>query len=82
MLNQMFTLPLNELSLGTSLVVQWLRLCASNVGIMGLISSQGTKILHAEQCSKKEKKKGTQFNNDSEKRAQLVIIQSKKQETL
>ena len=79
----MFTSPLNELSLGTSLVVQWLKLCASNAGGMGLISSQGTKILHAEQCSRKEKKKKrTQFNNDSEERAQFVIIQGKEQETL
>ena len=29
---------------GTSLVVQWLRLCASNAGGMGLILGQGTKI--------------------------------------
>ena len=29
---------------GTSLVVQWLRFCASNAGGMGSISGQGTKI--------------------------------------
>ena len=37
---------------GISLVVQWLRLCASTTGGMGLIFGQGTKILH----SQKEKK--------------------------
>ena len=29
---------------GTSLVIQWLRLCASNTAGMGLIPGQGTKI--------------------------------------
>ena len=34
--------------LGTSLVVQWLRLCAPpKAGVMGSILDQGTKILHA-----------------------------------
>ena len=32
---------------GTSLVVQWLRLCASNAKDEGLIPGQGTKIPHA-----------------------------------
>ena len=32
---------------GTSLVVQWLRLCASNAGIAGSISGWGTKIPYA-----------------------------------
>ena len=32
--------------IGTSLVVQWLRLCASNAGGMALIPGQGTKILY------------------------------------
>ena len=32
---------------GTSLVVQWLRLRASNSGSMGSIPGQGTKIPHA-----------------------------------
>ena len=31
------------LKAGTSLVVQWLRLCAPNVGGSGLIPSQGTR---------------------------------------
>ena len=33
--------------MGTSLEVQWLRLCASNAGGMGSITGQGTKIPHA-----------------------------------
>ena len=32
---------------GTSLAVQWLRLCASNVGGTGLIPGRGIKIPHA-----------------------------------
>ena len=32
---------------GTSLVVQWLRLCTSNAGVVGLIPGPGTKIPHA-----------------------------------
>ena len=35
---------------GTSLEVQWLRLCALNAGGMGLIPGQGTKIPHAAWC--------------------------------
>ena len=41
---------------GTSLVVQWLRLCASNAGDMGSIPGQGTKIPHACRARKKKKK--------------------------
>ena len=52
--------------LGSSPVVQWLRLCASNAGGMGLIPGQGTKILHASRCGKekkkKKKKKDTELN--------------------
>ena len=34
--------------LGTSLVVQWLRLCAPNAGVLGLITGQGTRShMHA-----------------------------------
>ena len=33
--------------MGTSLVVQWLRLCASTEGVAGSIPGQGTKIPHA-----------------------------------
>ena len=35
---------------GTSLVVQWLRLCASTAGGTGLIPGQETKTLHAVWC--------------------------------
>ena len=41
--------------LGTSLAVQWLRLCASTTGGTGLIPGQGTKIPRAAQCSQKKK---------------------------
>ena len=40
----------------TSLVVQWLRLWASSVRGVGLISERTTKILDAEWCSQKKKK--------------------------
>ena len=36
---------------------QWLRLHASNAGDAGSIPGQGTKVLHATQCSQKKKKK-------------------------
>ena len=42
---------------GTSLAVQWLRLCAPNAGGMGSIPGQGTKVRHAPQHSQKEKRK-------------------------
>ena len=38
-----------------SLVVQWLRLCASTARVMGSILGQRTKILHAMQCCQKIK---------------------------
>ena len=38
---------------GVSLVVQWLRLHASNAGGMGSIPGQGTKIPHASRPKKK-----------------------------
>ena len=41
--------------LGTSLVVQWLRLPASTVKGAGLIPGRGTKILHAAWLGKKKK---------------------------
>ena len=43
--------------LGTSLVVQWLRLHASNAGGMGLTPGRGTKITHAVWHGQKKKKK-------------------------
>ena len=45
---------------GTSLAVQWLRLCTSSAGGAGSIPGQGTRILHAAwygQKRKTEKKK-------------------------
>ena len=39
--------------LGTSLAVQWLRLCASTAGGTGSIPGQRAKILHAVQCGQK-----------------------------
>ena len=44
-------------SLGTSLVVQWLRLHASNAGTVGSIPGQGTKIPYAVWHGQKIKKK-------------------------
>ena len=41
--------------IGTSLVVQWLRLCASNAGGTCSIPGGGTKIPHAVWCGQKEK---------------------------
>ena len=41
----------------TSLVVRWLRLCASATGGVGSIPGRGIKILHAVWCSKKLKLK-------------------------
>ena len=42
---------------GTSLVVQWLRLRASNARSAGSLPRGGTKILHAAQRGQKKKKK-------------------------
>ena len=47
---------------GTSRVVQWLRLCASNTGDAGSIPGQGTKIPNAAWPKKKEKKKNPKMN--------------------
>ena len=38
---------------GASVVIQWLRLCASNVGGMSSIPSRETKIPHVTQCCQK-----------------------------
>ena len=40
--------------LGTSLLIQWLRLCVSNAGGVGSIPGWGTKILHAMQGDQKK----------------------------
>ena len=39
--------PIKRVTWGTSLAVQWLRLCAPNVGDGGSFPGQGTKIPHA-----------------------------------
>ena len=39
---------------GKSLVVQWLRLCASTAGGSSVIPDGGTKILHPSQCGQKK----------------------------
>ena len=44
-------------SLGTSLVVQWLRLHTPTAGATGSIPGLGNKNPHATECSKKKKKK-------------------------
>ena len=46
----------NKLSLGTSLAVQWLRLCTPTSGATGSIPGLGNKNPHATERSKKEKK--------------------------
>ena len=51
-----FFLP-QKVTLGTSLVVQWLRLCSPNVGGTGSIPDQGTEILYVHGVTKKKKKK-------------------------
>ena len=43
-------------SLGTALVVRWLRLCTSTTGDAGSIPGQGTKIPHVTQCSQINRK--------------------------
>ena len=43
---------------GTFLLVQWLRLCSSNVGGSSSIPGWATKFPHAVQCSQKKKEEG------------------------
>ena len=42
---------------GNSLVVQWLRFCASNAGGVGSIPGQETKIPHVARCGQNTKNK-------------------------
>ena len=42
---------------GNSLAVQWLELCASTAGGLGLTPGLGTKILHAQWYSQKKKER-------------------------
>ena len=44
----------------TSLVIQWLRLCACIAGGTGSIPGQGTKIVYIVQCSKTNKQTNKQ----------------------
>jgi len=46
---------------GTSLVAQWLKLCAPTTGCMGSIPGWGTKIPQARQPKKKKKRGGGEF---------------------
>ena len=55
-INYFCLLALNLTEFGTSLGVQWLRLCASTAGDAGLIPGRGTKIPHAMQRGQKIKK--------------------------
>ena len=47
---------IKKIYIGTSLVVQWLRLCTSTAGGAGLIPGQGTVIPSAVHCGQKKKK--------------------------
>ena len=60
-----YSLPCSKLCNRTLLVVQWLRLHASNAGSTGSISGWGTEIPHAAWLSQKKKKK---IKNDFIKR--------------
>ena len=58
LLSHVCSLMTEKKTLGTSLVVQWLRLLAPNAGGMGPIPGQGTKIPQATwRDQKKEKRK-------------------------
>ena len=48
-------------TLGTSLAVQWLKLCISTAGGTGSIPGQGTKIPHAMQRGQKKNDNSLQF---------------------
>ena len=58
------------LKTGTSLQVQWLKLCASNAGDLCLISGSGTKIPHAWWLSQGKIKK--ERKNEREKKRMPV----------
>ena len=57
---------LENIMLGTSLVVQWLRLWASNAGGSGLIPGWGTKILHAMKYDQKKEKENIMLSEGSQ----------------
>ena len=56
-MHKWYKLYCKNMIIRTSLVVEWLRLCPSTAGGMGLVPGRGTKILHATWCSQKKKKK-------------------------
>ena len=58
----------DRIAVGTSLVAQWLRLCASTVGGVGSVPGGGTKILHAVQSSHK------QTNKQTKKKTEDIIV--------
>ena len=60
---------LNKKEEGTSLVVQWLRLCARNAGVPGSITGQGTGIPNTKE---KEKKKEGKVLSDNWKSSSNV----------
>ena len=53
---------IKKIYIGTSLVVQWLRLCTSTAGGAGLIPGQGTVIPSAVHCGQKKKKVHLSFH--------------------
>ena len=57
-----------SLGWGTSLAVQWLRLCPSNAGGKGSIPGQGTKIPHAVQ-------RGQNINKQIKVKIKIVPLQ-------
>ena len=82
----LLTTQLRELigcKVGTSLVVQWLRLCPSTLGATGSIPAWGTKIPYALWCSQKLESKLKKkivsvttviFRNDPRKRETLTYL--------
>ena len=58
----MWLLKMKFLRYVTSLAVQWLRLCTSNAGDIGLVSGQATEIPHA--CQKQKTAKQPKPNPD------------------
>ena len=57
-------LEIRKVTVGTSLVAQWLRLCAPNAGSLGSISDQGTRShMHATTKSSHAATKGPACHN-------------------
>ena len=61
---------------GISLVVQWLRLCASNAGYAGSIPGRGIKMPQAILCGQKIKKKKKEEEREREERAWRTTSES------